>query len=243
MQSKNMGMRIESILSLIEKSEKLADIGCDHAYLSIEIIKRGLANRVIATDLREKPLESAKKNIERAGLSDKIETRASDGLQNIKDLDYVDTVLISGMGGILIKDILERSSKHIKTIKNLVLEPQSDVYLVRVWLYENNFIITHEDMVREAGKYYQVLAAKRGIERANYENIDIALEFGEILIKNRHPLLIEFLENRRKHFTGILENKDFLKSKNRDRREYIETRLSLVNLALKEMGGSNDSNC
>jgi len=146
--------RIRAIAELIENTEVLADIGCDHAHISIYLAETGRVKRVIASDLREGPLNRAKKNVNEAGLSDCFRFELASGLSGLNEGE-ADTVLISGMGGILIKNILSEGSGTAEKIKHLVLEPQSDVFLVREMLRELGFTIIREKMVRRALKVLQ----------------------------------------------------------------------------------------
>ena len=101
----NITERLKKCGAMVEKGSKIADVGTDHAYLPIYLIKEKKATHAIACDLREGPLENAKKNIKKFGLEEKIETRLSNGLENIKE-NEADEVIIAGMGGILISEIL-----------------------------------------------------------------------------------------------------------------------------------------
>lgn len=98
--------RLEQIVAMVPPCRTAADIGCDHAYVSIALRERGKAERVLACDVRPGPLEQAKANISRAGLADSIETRLGDGLQPVQTGE-AETVILAGMGGELMLRILE----------------------------------------------------------------------------------------------------------------------------------------
>ena len=108
----NLSVRMKSIIEMI-KEKRVADVGCDHAFVSIALVQLDVADYVVATDLRKGPIDIARSNIAEAGYRDKIITRISDGLQNIEDKE-VDCAVIAGMGGGLIVEILKNSSNHIK---------------------------------------------------------------------------------------------------------------------------------
>ena len=229
--------RIRAIAELIENTEVLADIGCDHAHISIYLAETGRVKRVIASDLREGPLNRAKKNVNEAGLSDCFRFELASGLSGLNGGE-ADTVLISGMGGILIKNILSEGSGAAEKIKYLVLEPQSDVFLVRGMLRELGFTIIREKMVKESGKYYQIIRAERTNTQAEDKDEDIRRiedKFGPVLLRDRDEMLYEFLCLIGSDYKRILSNKEFLNSANEEtkkRIDFIRAEAKDVKLAL-----------
>lgn len=145
------------VLRSVQVGSLVADIGTDHAFLPIELIKSGKAQRVIACDVNEKPLKNAKRNIEKAGISN-IELRLSDGLQEVAETE-VDTVTIAGMGGDLIADIIKRTPWLKNDSKLLVLQPMSSADSLRSYLYSEGFNIKKESAVFDAGRVYTVITA------------------------------------------------------------------------------------
>ena len=156
-----LSKRLCMAATLVTKGNSVSDVGCDHAYVSIYLIQSGISNKCIAMDVRKGPLERAEKNIENAGLKSVIETRLSDGLEKLSPGE-TDTVLITGMGGPLICDILSRYPEKTRAAKELVLSPQSEPGTVRRWMIKNNFVSVSEDMCIDQGKYYLVIKAVPG---------------------------------------------------------------------------------
>lgn len=239
---KRIPKRMLAIADLVDVSRVLADVGCDHAYISINLLEKGKVERIIASDLREGPLNIARDNIRLYGFEDRIETRLCAGLCGY-EAGEVDTILISGMGGMLVKEILSESIDVVKRADTLILEPQSDLRVVRAYLKDIGFKIIDEDMLNEGGKYYQIMKAVKSKERiedcddlgAMAEN-----EFGPILIKKKHLVLLEFLKKRKNHFERLLQNKSFLTSQsatNNDRIAIIENELNMVKEALIRING------
>ncbi len=146
-------LRLKTIASFVEKKDKVADIGCDHAFLSIYLIKNKLCKCVIATDIHQNALENAKKNIQKEHLTKKIPTVLSDGLKNIVDED-IDTLVISGMGTSTILHILEDVDS--KKIKKLILQSNNDLYLLRTSLEKKGYYLCKEKVIYEKGHYYVV---------------------------------------------------------------------------------------
>ena len=239
---KRIPKRMLAIANLADNSKVLADVGCDHAYISINLLEKGKVDRIIASDLREGPLNIAKDNIKLEGFEERIETRLCAGLCGY-EAGEVDTILISGMGGMLVKEILSESIDVVRRADTLILEPQSDLRVVRAYLKDIGFEIIDEDMLNEGGKYYQIMKAVKSKERMEVCDDIGAMaenEFGPILIKKKHPVLLEFLKKRKNHFERLLQNKSFLTSQsatNNDRIAIIENELKMVKEALIRING------
>ena len=171
--------RLRTAAEFVRKGVTAADIGTDHAYLPAYLIMNDIASRVIACDLRSGPLENAKATVRDLNLSGRIEIRQSDGLNNISP-DEADDIIICGMGGNLITDILSRAV-WLKDIKyRLILQPQSHAYDLREFLFINGFNIINETGVRSEGRVYTVIAAEYKPDfGCSYDDIDIY--FGKLI--------------------------------------------------------------
>ena len=152
--------RLELVLSFVEPGESAADVGTDHGHVPVELVRRAIVKKAVAMDVRKGPLSRATENIALAGLADKIETRLSDGVAKLQPGE-ADSVVIAGMGGELIIKILENGRHMWDSVKQWVLSPQSEIFKVRRWLFENGFVIRKEDMVLEDGKFYTVMDVRR----------------------------------------------------------------------------------
>lgn len=212
---KRIPKRMLAIANLVDNSKVLADVGCDHAYISINLLENGKAERIIASDLREGPLNIAKDNIKLEGFEERIETRLCAGLCGY-EAGEVDTILISGMGGMLVKEILSESIDVVKMADTLILEPQSDLRVVRAYLKDIGFEIIDEDMLNEGGKYYQIMKAVKSKERMEVcEDIGAMAEneFGPILIKKSILYYWNFLKRGRIIMRGFCKIRAFLHHK------------------------------
>lgn len=201
--------RLQVICNMIRGSGTLADIGCDHAYVPIRMVKSGQFSRAVASDVRPGPLQIAAEHIRAENCSDRISVRLSDGLAGFVPGE-ADTAVIAGMGGRLTGRILLASPAVTGAMKELILEPQSDLAWVRHTLLETAFAgqyfrITDEDMVEEDGKYYQVIRAVPSEEK---EVLSFAYEYsyGPVLLQKRHPVLRQFLIRREAQLQKVLEN-------------------------------------
>lgn len=192
----NLSKRMEAVVSFVpQKSFGIADVGCDHAYVSIALVERGIASKVIAMDVRQGPLEIAKKNVKESGLQNEIELRLSDGLEKLVPGE-VDTIIIAGMGGLLMKGILERG-RHmfVHPMPTLILQPQSDISVVRSYLLERGYTIEDENMLIDEGKFYTVIKAKPVLLDNPVTVYDaVELEYGKCNLEHKSPVFIQYLQ-------------------------------------------------
>lgn len=182
--------RLEFLASLTKGSKSVLDIGSDHAYTVVYAVKSYGVMSATAADVNEGPLLNAKINIKNFNLSDKIDTILSDGFENI-DREY-DTVVISGMGGKLISNILELGLSKRNNFNKFILQANSDKKVLREFLNNNNFLITNEYLLKDNKKYYTVIVATKG----NMQLTDLELEFGPILLQNKGSLFTEMYEKK-----------------------------------------------
>ena len=183
-----LSIRLEAILSVMENTPGLADIGTDHGFLPIEAVRRGLAGKAVAMDLREGPLARAKAHIAESDLEEKIETRLSDGLAAL-NVGEAETVVIAGMGGDLISEILlaaaQRNDRILESTRQLILQPQSEWEKVRRVLPQIGFRSVKEKMVVDREKVYWIWQCKPGVEIPDKRWQWV---FGSYLAKTEDPL-------------------------------------------------------
>ncbi len=143
---------------LVPAGRVVADIGCDHAKLSVYLIEKGIATKVIAMDIGKGPLERAKENIRAAGLGDRIDIRLSDGADKLtvdeNGKAEADVAVIAGMGGMLALDIVRRDIDKFRSMECFIIQAQSNTDILRKSMYELGFRIIDEDMEYEDGKFY-----------------------------------------------------------------------------------------
>lgn len=161
--------RLQVIVSYLNQEDKIIDIGCDHAYVMIEMALKG-CQTLLASDIHEKALEIAKKNIREADVF--VETKLSDGLRNVETKNY-DTVVIAGMGENTIEHILNETEK-LNPIQKLILQSNNDLPALRKYIETIGFYIEDETVVFEANHYYTVMLCYRGGKKLSQEE----LEFG-----------------------------------------------------------------
>ena len=194
-----MSKRLLMNAALVPECSVFADIGCDHAYTCLYLVAAGTAGQALAMDVKSGPLMRAKENIERYGFSGRVRTRLSDGLKELS-VGEADCILISGMGGLLTIDILERGWEKVLAAKCIVLQPQSEIAQVRKFLHKMGYHITAEDMCEEDGKFYTAMRAQKGKSAVCLSGIsgllsgEAAFCYGACLIEKKHPVLREYLQ-------------------------------------------------
>lgn len=186
-----LSKRLHAVAGLVTPGNRLADIGTDHGYIPIYLVKKGLIPHAVAMDVNRGPLQRAKEHIEQEQLEEQIETRLSDGLHGLLPGE-AQTVVIAGMGGALTIKILEEGSHLLPEFQELILQPQSELERVRSWLGENGFMIAAEDMVLEDGKYYPMMRVVHGKDNEPLERLQ--LRYGPLLLKQQHPVLLQYLQ-------------------------------------------------
>ncbi len=194
--------RLLEIASLVKQNAIVGDIGTDHGYIPVYLIEEGIAKKVIGSDISKGSLKKIIDYVKSKGLEDKIDTRLGNGLEVIKPFE-IDTVIIAGMGGILIKDILDKNWKLTKSINNFILQPMIGAKELREYLLDNGFTIVENKLLKEDGKYYEIINAKTGIEPKWSE---FNLEIPRDLIEKKHPLLEEYVRHKLDYSENILES-------------------------------------
>ncbi|NTW71879.1 MAG: SAM-dependent methyltransferase [Eubacteriaceae bacterium] len=200
--------RLLTVAKHVDNDAVVADIGTDHGYIPVYLVEKGISEKIFATDINEGPLKSAEKQIESHKMSEKISTRKCDGLSCLGG-ERIDNIIIAGMGGILIKEILEKDKIIALNAKKLILQPMVAQEEVRKYLLENGFLIINEDLAKEKDRLYQIIVASPG-EKNQGETKQIYFHIGKHLIENNHPLLPEFIGKMERKFKKIIhecENK------------------------------------
>jgi len=179
--------RLKTIVSCAEKCCFLVDVGTDHAYVPICLVKNKIAERAVACDISKGSVEKAEKNIRFYGYSDFIEARFGYGLEVINENESPDQIIIAGMGGMLTIEILEASESVVSRAQRIILQPQRDIFKVRKCVHSLGFKIVDEKMLFEDGKYYNIIVCEKGPD-SFYTERDYF--FGKILIQSKNKFLI-----------------------------------------------------
>ena len=190
--------RLEAISDFIEETDRLIDIGCDHAILDIYLCEKYENINVIASDIHEGALDQAISNIDKHDLVERIETRLGDGL-TIVNPDEFDTIVISGMGFHNIKKILSNKPKMIDYPK-IVIQCNTDVVKLRKFVIKLGYQITREKLVMDNDIIYTVIEFKKGEEKYNYDQI----YFGPRILENKDELFYEYYSKKLLKYENLL---------------------------------------
>lgn len=206
---KNLSPRLFEISELIHNSKILYDIGTDHAYLPIYLIKSEKCEKCYACDINKGPLQMAEENIIKNSLQNKITTVLSDGLKNI-DVEKADTIVIAGMGGELIQSILEPFKEKLYK-KHIILQPMNSFYQVRKFFSDNNLSIHSEKVAKEGEKLYIIIESyfEKGEKQTEKE-----LLFSKYLLEEDYPLKKEYLQKMIDKYTVMYKGLE--KSRNKE---------------------------
>lgn len=203
-----LAKRLAAMVEYIPSGSIVADIGTDHAYLPIFLVETGKCPQVIATELNLGPYRSAGRMVKEFKLSDKIDLRLGDGLRVLKPGE-VDVLVLAGMGGNTIREILSTAPAVFDTVKKLVLQPMADPGGLRIWLAAGGWKITDEKLVEDDGRIYIVIVAEPG--REDTKDLFL-LELGPRLLEKKDPLLKPYLNKIANRIERVLDGLTIAKS-------------------------------
>jgi tRNA (adenine22-N1)-methyltransferase len=180
-----LSKRLETVVSFIPKKSKLADIGSDHAYLPCYAYLNGYITMAVAGEITDGPLCSAREQVKKTGLEHVISVRKGDGLEVIQP-NEVDCITIAGMGGTLIKNILDKGKEKLVGVKRLILQPNVGAHVVRQWLIDHDWELIAERILEEDEKIYEVLVAEKGDGKKPYVDLEAEVLLGPFLMKEQN---------------------------------------------------------
>lgn len=200
-----LSKRLQAVADMVSPGRIVADVGCDHGYVSIYLVQQKVSLRVIAMDVNQGPLLRAKEHVQAYHMSDYIETRLSDGVSALK-VGEADALICAGMGGRLTIRILEQSKEVTSAMREWILQPQSEIQSVRAYIRERGYSICDEKMIYEDGKYYPVM--KVCLTQTEYvqtaESTVLADKFGPILLQKKDTVLHAYLLEHQTKYEEIL---------------------------------------
>ncbi len=227
--------RLQMLADMITMGNALVDVGCDHGYLSLYAVQQGISPKALAMDVRKGPLQAAEEHVETANLTDYITLRISDGLKEY-NIGEAQTLVCAGMGGPLMEKILTDSMEKVRSLKELILQPQSEIQQFRAFLRQNGFTIVAEDAVMDADKYYcamKVVPEATESEISPLELPDDVQElydrYGEHLLKSKHPVLLAFIDSQLESAVQLREHlQSTISEKAQARLEEVERELQIL---------------
>ncbi|MDO7877907.1 MAG: tRNA (adenine(22)-N(1))-methyltransferase TrmK [Enterococcus mundtii] len=200
-----LSKRLETVGRFVPEAARLADIGSDHAYLPVALMLKGKIDFAVAGEVVKGPYESAKRQVMKNGLSERIEVRLANGLDAIEKHDQISAITIAGMGGSLIRDILEsgRQNQRLSGEERLILQPNIGEKTLRMWLKENNYQIIAEEIIEENKKIYEIIVAKKKEQPIDYSEKE--LMFGPFLLEEKNATFSAKWQRELKQREVILE--------------------------------------
>lgn len=191
-----LSKRLKRIAEHVDKCESVADIGTDHGYIPIYLVKEGICKKAIASDINKGPIEKAKVNVAFEGVSDKVKCLLGPGLNPLK-VGEVNGVILAGMGGNLTRDILLADMDKVKKYDFIILQPAQNPEVLREFLYKNDYEIIDEDLIKDEGRFYELFKVKynENSEKLVFED-ELEYEVSPLLREKGHPLFKEFIEEK-----------------------------------------------
>ena len=236
MKTVKLSCRLQALADMVTKGNTVCDVGCDHGWVSIYLVQQQIAKKVIAMDVKKGPLERAREHIVQYQLENQIETRLSDGLGEIKSKE-ADCMICAGMGGPLMEKILTEGREKATAMKELILQPQSEIPRFRMFLRNEGYRIVEERIIFEEGKYYSIIKAipeKRCSEVVDLKEQLLWDTYGEILLKEKNSVLIQYLAHRKTYVEEIIHT-IIEQGVSKDRIHELEAEANLIHKALEYM--------
>lgn len=209
--------RLQALVEMVTPGMRVVDVGCDHGFVSISLVQRGISPSVLAMDVRKGPLSRAQEHIAEYGCAEYIETRLSDGLQEYREGE-ADSLICAGMGGRLMMKILEEGRQKAQGLQELILQPQSELSLFRRFLRKEGYCLLDENILYEEGKYYFLMKVRyKGAVQTADPVVEVSAEemvipqiladkFGPLLLQRRSLVLKQFLQDSLENMSQIEQN-------------------------------------
>lgn len=223
--------RLLRIAASVPEEVVAADVGTDHAYLPVYLVATGRCPRVIASDSSVASLEMARKTLEQFGFADKVDLRLGIGLEVIRPLE-AEVVVMAGLGGLTMIDILESDPDIRKTVSRFVLQPMSDSAALRKWLIGNGLRLVDEELVPEGEMLYEIIVSEPGEEEISE---DILYEIGPRLVEKRDPSLVPFMRRKLDNYRTILRQVEAGAGRRDQRFWEVATKIQKIEELLKQV--------
>ncbi|MBC6295838.1 tRNA (adenine-N(1))-methyltransferase [Listeria sp. FSL L7-1517] len=234
MNEEQLSKRLEKVASYITNNERIADIGSDHAYLPCFAIKNKMASFAVAGEVVEGPFKSAQKQVASIGLTSQIDVRKGNGLEVITADDAIDTIVIAGMGGTLIRTILEEGAAKLTNVTKLILQPNIAAFQLREWSEKNNWTITSEAILREDNKIYEIIVLQPSKESVEWTAQEIF--FGPCLLKEQSAIFKSKWRHEANTWQNIIQtisNNQPISDENQAKIHELKHKIALVEDVLK----------
>lgn len=223
MKKVGLSTRLSTVCSLVTKGNRVCDVGCDHGFVPIYLIQESISPFCVAMDVGEGPLSQAREHVAQYDMEDRIVLRLSDGLDKFQ-IGEADSLIIAGMGGPLMLKILTAYPEKTAHFKELILQPQSEIYEFRKAMSALGYRSVAECMVEEDGKFYPMMKMVKEDSADMIETTELDDHYGRLLLQNKDAVLYRYLEKEEANYKAILER---LEGDERNQSRFLEIKLLL----------------
>lgn len=217
--------RLKAIANYLPKGAFFADIGTDHAYLPCFVCLQDEEARAIATEVKNGPYERALQTIDEYELNDVITVRLGDGLTALQPTDLIKQLVIAGMGGLLMQSILAKGQSQIKTVERIILQPNVGAEHVRQWLFEHDYGIVSEGIIKEKEHIYEIIVADYLAEQPYHNDAGIKSKemlFGPLLLRENAPVFQQKWKHELANLRNVVEQMKKAQQKSPKKNKYIQ---------------------
>ncbi|MFC6207854.1 tRNA (adenine(22)-N(1))-methyltransferase [Levilactobacillus tongjiangensis] len=234
MDADHLSVRLATVAKYVLPGSRIADIGTDHAYLPVNLAKRGVIAGGVAGEVVPGPFKNAQREIEQTQLTDKITARLANGLKAMEPSDNIDTVVIAGMGGALITQILTQDFDRLAGVNRLILQPNVGEMTLRTFLMTHGFQLQAEEIVSEDGHDYEILVADRADQPEQYT--EEQLRFGPFLLAAHNATFIAKWQRELKRTKEVLQQVQSAKEVPAAKVAELHTKISEIEEVLQRVG-------
>lgn len=223
-----LSKRLACVGSYVPNQARIADIGSDHAYLPVYLMLNEKISYAIAGEVVPGPYQSAKNQVQRQGLADRIDVRLANGLQAITTEDGIQVITIAGMGGSLIASILEegRTTGKLVGVSRLVLQPNIGEEGLRSWLMAHHYQLIAEEIIEEQGKIYEIMVAEPTASPVHYTKKERL--FGPFLMQQPTPVFLKKWQHEQTQKERVLANLQQAQTVPTEKLAQIQEELALI---------------
>ncbi len=228
MNSVNLSNRLQVVADYVDEGARLADIGSDHAYLPCYLAQTDRITFAVAGEVVEGPYLNAVKEVKKLGLEDTVDVRLGDGLRVLDGSDQISTITIAGVGGPLIKRILEEGKQLGKRTgrETLVLQPNVNEWTVRQYLMSESYKITDETIIEENDKIYEIIKAEPSASVQEYSERDLL--FGPFLREDKSAVFIKKWTSEADKTRYIIDQMEKADQKDEQKINTLHLQLNLI---------------
>lgn len=239
MNEKVLSKRLHTVAKYIPKKAYFADIGSDHAYLPCYVCSIDPTAYAIAGEINEGPFQSAKDHVGAHNLTDQIEVVKGNGLEVIGNYP-VRQIVIAGMGGGLIRSILDTGKDKLAKIERIIAQPNVDAHYVREWLSLHSFQLVSEQIIKEDGHIYEILIADKGDGLMGYQDLEKELLFGPHLLREKNDAFIEKWTSEKNKRLRVMEQMKQARNINSEKIASFKQEVKEIEEVLE---GAGDNTC